>query len=69
MNKTEIIDRHTHAVNQRNAHKNKHGRSFGGFDSEDAENYDKLMQREISNLGQIHNHRISKKSKRALGIN
>lgn len=69
MNKTEIIDRHTRAVNQRNAHKNKHGLNYGGFDSDDADQYDKLMQREISNLGQIHNHRISEKSKRALGIN
>lgn len=69
MTKSSIIADHTQAVIDRNKNFQLNALSDGGFASHDAEDYDRRMQRVISTLGQIHNPRISAKSRAALNLN
>lgn len=69
MNKSNIIADHTQAVIDRRKNFQLNAMPDGGFLSHDALEYDQRMQREISILGQIHNPRISAKSRAALNLN
>lgn len=69
MSKSDIIADHTQAVIDRNKTNQLHKLPHGGFDSIDAEEYVNRMEREISRLGQVHNPRISAKSRAALNLN
>lgn len=69
--KTEIIASHTDLVNLRNAIVAEHKKYNGDYEemSEEKQSRVAAIEREISQLGQIHNPRISEKSRRALNLN
>lgn len=66
--KTHIIDAHTDAVQRLNQNRRTNRANGGGFFSVEAEEMDRSLQREVSQLGQIHNPRISQRSLAALAL-
>lgn len=69
MTRTQIIETHTQSVIDRNKTYSLHALPDGGYSDIDAEEYCNRMEREISILGQVHNPRISAKSRAALNLN